>query len=124
MVVPQALDELYDRHAPVLYGLVLGLAGRDSAEGAFQDACNELWNTPQKRMLPCTAMHLARVAISVSRRYATATETTPAFEVRLAVLMEAMRTRAGNEQVLLVTNDGLEPVLDLLLPTLPTVLPA
>lgn len=114
MGIPCTLDELYDRHASVLYGLVLVLAGRDSAEDAFQDACDELWNTPQKRMLSCSAVRLACVAVSVSRRIAEATDTTPAFEVRLAVLMEAMRTRTGNEQALLVPNDGLEPIMDLL----------
>ena len=41
---PKALDELYDRHTPLLYGIVLRILGRAAdAEEVLQDAWVQAW---------------------------------------------------------------------------------
>lgn len=124
MAVTCPLDELYDRHAPVLYGSVLRLAGEECAGVVFQDACKELWDTPKKRGSPCTVSHMACVAVSISRKHAKASDTTPAFEARLTVFVKAMRTPELNQQALSAPKNGSGSVAERLPTRLASTLPA
>jgi RNA polymerase sigma-70 factor (ECF subfamily) len=62
----RALEELYDRHAPMLYGLVLRIVGRVSdAEEVLQDAWLQAWRRadswdPARGTVPAWLVTLAR----------------------------------------------------------------
>ncbi|HEY2955849.1 MAG TPA: sigma-70 family RNA polymerase sigma factor [Candidatus Eisenbacteria bacterium] len=45
---PKALEELYDRHTPLLYGMVLRIVGRaPDAEEVLQDAWIKVWRSAE-----------------------------------------------------------------------------
>lgn len=90
----RALEELYDRHAPMLYGLVLRIVGRVSdAEEVLQDAWLQAWRRadtwdPARGTVPAWLVTLARSrAIDRIRSVAArqrAEAATPAPEMPLA----------------------------------------
>lgn len=90
--IPTA-SELYDRHAPLLYGTVLRLADGVCAEEAFQDACIELWDTAAKRSQPCSITRMVEVSVAKARERCTKGGTTPEFERRLSELVAELRDR-------------------------------
>jgi len=88
--IPTA-SQLYDRHAPLMYGTVLRLADSACAEEAFRDAFIELFDTPEKRSQPCSITRMVQVCIAKARDRCTQGGTTPAFERRVAELVAELR---------------------------------
>jgi len=89
-------EELYNKHARVLYGMAMRLADGPCAEDAFHDACVELWSTEAKRAEPCTVARMLQVTIAEVRKHCWAGGTTRVFERRLAALVSEIRVRAGH----------------------------
>jgi len=87
-------EELYTKHAPLLYGMATRLADGPCAEEAFHDACVELWGTEARRAVASTTVHMLQVTIRCVRARCLAGGTTHLFTQRLAGLAATMRLRA------------------------------
>ncbi len=94
MLMPSA-EELYDRHAPMLYGMALRLADGQCAVEAFGDAFIELWGTPAKRTATYTTTRMLQVVIAKVRHHCMQGGTLPEFERRITALAAEMRAGAG-----------------------------
>lgn len=92
MITP-TFEELYDLHAPMLYGIALRLTGAPCAERALSISCLELWGTPAKCSQPCTLPTMVRVMVSHLRKQCIKDGTGEQFQRRLIIVMDELKER-------------------------------
>ena len=86
-------DELYDEHAPMLYGIALRFTGVPCAQRALSSTCLELWGTAAKRDLPITVLPMVRVMVSHLRKQCINDGKRKQFERQLTIVMAELKER-------------------------------
>jgi|GEM_PF-2798639 len=88
-------DELYDRHAPMLYGMALNLTNATCAERALCDACVELWGTPAKCARPPTVPSKVRRMLDHVKEHCLKEGNGEAFKKQLSKVMDVLKEHRG-----------------------------
>ena len=97
-------DELYDLHAPKLYGMALRFTNNTCAERALCDASLELWGTAAKRSQPYTVPNMVRVVMGHVKQHSLKAGNGIEFEKRLTMVMEELKDRGASSPL---GNSGL-----------------
>lgn len=86
-------EELYDLHAPLLYGIALRFTGAPCAKRALSSTCLELWGTAAKRDQLTSVLTMVQVMVSHVRKQCIDQGKCEQFERQLSIVIAELKVR-------------------------------